>query len=263
MHDQDDRPEARTTGSAAGRPRASGRGSSTAPTAQDHEPDDDRDGARPRSRADRGAGTRPARASRCRRRRRIGAARRRRLGRAPGAPGGGRGRRAGGGRSPRRRRARGRRVGSAVGMRLGVVGRVGHPGRARLALGRSIARTVRRATMPPSDGPDRPARPRPASAPCGSRRAPSTRRGGRRGGGGYGGDRRLRRLGLLLAARRRPRDQGRHAVRAAVGLVLPRRRSAAGRSRSCRATAAATRSRRTGSTTGRTSGRCARSGSRP
>ena len=50
---------------------------------------------------------------------------------------------------------------------------------------------------------------------------------------------------------------------AAVGLVLPRRRSADGRSRSCRATAGATRSRRTGSTTAPTSGRCARSASRP
>ena len=39
--------------------------------------------------------------------------------------------------------------------------------------------------------------------------------------GGSGGDRRVRRLGVLLAARRRPRDQGRHAVRPAVGLVLP------------------------------------------
>ena len=50
---------------------------------------------------------------------------------------------------------------------------------------------------------------------------------------------------------------------AAVGLVLPGRRRRARASRSCRATAGATRSRRTGSTTGPTSGRCARSASRP
>ena len=68
--------------------------------------------------------------------------------------------------------------------------------------------------------------------------------------------------GFYCAARRRPRDQGRHAVRPAVGQLLPRRRRAAARSPSCRATAAATRSRRTRSTTGPTSGRCARSGSR-
>ena len=73
--------------------------------------------------------------------------------------------------------------------------------------------------------------------------------------GGHGGDRRLRRLGLLLAARRRARGQGRHAVRPAVRLALPGRRRRADASRSCRATAGATRSRRTGSTTGPTSGR--------
>ena len=47
---------------------------------------------------------------------------------------------------------------------------------------------------------------------------------------------------------------------AAVGFGLPRRGRPGGGSRSCRATAGATRSRRTGSTTGPTSGRCARSG---
>ena len=72
----------------------------------------------------------------------------------------------------------------------------------------------------------------------------------------------VRRFGLLLAPRRRARDQGRHAIRPAVGFGLPGRGRRAGASRSCRATAAATRSRRTGSTTGPMSGRCARSGSR-
>ena len=40
---------------------------------------------------------------------------------------------------------------------------------------------------------------------------------------GNRGDRRLRRVGLLLAARRRARGQGRHAVRPAVGFGLPGR----------------------------------------
>ena len=42
--------------------------------------------------------------------------------------------------------------------------------------------------------------------------------------GGYSGDRRLRRLGVLLAAGGRPRGQGRHAVWRAVRFHLPRRR---------------------------------------
>ena len=41
------------------------------------------------------------------------------------------------------------------------------------------------------------------------------------GGGGSRGDRRLRRLGVLHAARGRPRGQGRHAVRPAVGQRVP------------------------------------------
>ena len=47
---------------------------------------------------------------------------------------------------------------------------------------------------------------------------------------GSGGDRGIRRFGLLLAPRRRPRDQGRHAVRPAVRQPVPGRcRRPAGR----------------------------------
>ena len=77
-----------------------------------------------------------------------------------------------------------------------------------------------------------------------------------------GRDRRHRRLRLLLVPRRRDRDPGRHPVRAAQRLPLPRRGRRPHGSPSCPGTAAATICRRTASTTGPTSGRCAPSASR-
>ena len=109
----------------------------------------------------------------------------------------------------------------------------------------------RRPAAPPRPGEAQPSRPsrRGASAP---RPAP---RSGRRPArelsavGIFGGS------GFYQLPRRRRGGGGRHALRPAVGAHPDRRDRGHARWPSCRATATSTRCRRTGSTTGRTSGR--------
>ena len=94
---------------------------------------------------------------------------------------------------------------------------------------------LRRVDLPRVDHRDRVCRHRPRTCRLESPDPPVRRRADAREDGrgseeaiggqrlGHGGDRGRRRFGLLLAPRRRARDQGRHAVRRAVGFGLPRR----------------------------------------